>query len=481
MSPILRTFLKVLAAAGVIAWVLALDMVGAATHSETTLFSGLMMAPPSLHADEAVQWSLAKAAAGGAAYSENQDKFHGPALALATRGVFALRGLGFDDATESDLRFIPFLFYLLVCVAPLALRDVSWPVKAGSAVILFLSSAGCYFGQYYVQEPLLVAGFVWGALLWTESADDPRAGWKLALAGAGFGLALACKVTAVAYLGVLLLALLFFARETLTARRVAWAGTGASLVWLTLQTSLFTDMNGVAAWGRQFWRSFGVASGNEDTLALTNPGYWWVVGLWLALLVAIRLLRAGPRSVRDVPLALAVGCFLFHLALPYKTPWLLFLPVCLSLAVALPVLAEGSVLSRPFSLLLATAFVCASALVLERHTDTRFHGNGFARELGAYRISWERANPGKPFYVAVDGGHYWPLPYYLRAFQVGYGDFEGAERAPVRFLQAQDGSRPAVPGRRVYSLRVRDGEQFWVLLQEGRGVKAELEHVPGLQ
>ncbi len=481
MSPIFRTFLKVVAAAGVIAWILVLDMVGAATHSEATLFSGLMMAPPSLHADEAVQWSLAKDAAAGAAYSDGQDKFHGPALALATRGVFALRGLKFDDATESDLRFVPFLFYLLVCAAPLALRGVSWPLKASAAVILFLSSAGCYFGQYYIQESLLVAGFVWGILLWTESADDPRPGWKLSLAGAGFGLALACKVTAAAYLGVLLLALLFLARETLNWRRTAWAAAGATLVWLSLQTWLFTDMNGVAAWGRQFWRSFGVASGNEDTLALTNPGYWWVVGLWLALLVAIRLRRAGPRSVRDVPLALAVGCFLFHLALPYKTPWLLFLPVCLSLAVIWPRLAEGSVLSRSFSAFLATAFVCASALVLERHTDTRFHGNGFARELGAYRRSWERANPGKDFYVAVDGGHYWPLPYYLRAFEVGYGDFEGAERAPVRILQAQDGSRPAVPGRRTYSLSMRAGEQFWVLLQEGQGVRAELDHVTGLR
>lgn len=472
--------MKVLAAAGVIAWVLVLDMVGAATHSETTLFSGLMMAPPSLHADEAVQWSLAKDAAEGAAYSGNQDKFHGPALALAARSVFALRGLKFDDATESDLRFVPFLFYLLVCAAPLALRGVSWPLKASAAGILFLSSAGCYFGQYYIQEPLLVAGFVWGILLWMESADDPRPRWKLALAGAGFGLALACKVTAAAYLGVLLLALLFLARETLTWRRTAWAAAGASLVWLSLQTWLFTDMNGVAAWGRQFWRSFAVASGNEDTLGLTNPGYWWTVGLWLTALVVMRLLRAGPRSVRDVPLALAVGCFLFHLALPYKTPWLLFLPVCLSLALVFPMLAEGSVLSRTFSAFLATVFVCVSALLLERHTDTRFHGNGLARGIAEYRRSWQRANPGKPFYVAVDGGHYWPLPYYLRAFQVGYGDFEGAERAPVRFLQAQDDSRPAAPGRRTYSLSIREGERFWLLLQDVGGVGAELE-VTGLR
>ena len=73
-------------------------------------------------------------------------------------------------------------------------------------------------------------------------------------------------------------------------------------------------------------------------------------------------------------------------------------------------------------------------------------------------------HPGKPFYVAVDGGHYWPLPYYLRAFQVGYGDFNGAERAPVRILTAHDSSAPAIPGYRSYSLELRRNESYWVLI-----------------
>ena len=55
-----------------------------------------------LHADEAVQWSLAMDAAAGTPYSVNEDKFHGPALAVATRAVFALRGLGFEQAEVDD-------------------------------------------------------------------------------------------------------------------------------------------------------------------------------------------------------------------------------------------------------------------------------------------------------------------------------------------------------------------------------------------
>jgi len=88
---------------------------------------GIQTCPPGLHADEAVQWSFAKDSAAGIPYSLNQDKFHGPALAVATQAVFAVRGLKFDDASEADLRLVPFLFFLLISATPLFLRDVAWP------------------------------------------------------------------------------------------------------------------------------------------------------------------------------------------------------------------------------------------------------------------------------------------------------------------------------------------------------------------
>lgn len=456
--------------AGVLLWMLFVNLVGEGLHSPIrSAIARIQAAKPSLHADEAVQWSLAKDSSAGVAYSENQDKFHGPALALATRGVFAVRGLNIDDASESDLRLVPFLFYLLICAAPFVLRGVSLLTKTAVAVLLLLSSAGCYFGHYFIQETLLVAGFVWGALLWMESADAPAPWWQLALAGAGFGLALACKVTAAAYLVLFLLTLLFLARETLTKRRIAWAAVSATLVWVGLQTCVFTDLNGLAAWGHQFGRSFGVASGNDDTLPLTNPGYWWAIGLWLAFLVAVRFYDPRPRSARDVPLALAVSCFLFHLALPYKTPWLLFLPVCVTLSWVLPLLAEGTPGRLVVALSFATLFVWTSLIVLERHTHTRFNGRSLAEKVGEYRKAWQQANPGKRFYVAVSGGHYWPLPYYLRAHPVGYGDFKGAEDAPLRFLPAHDDSQPFVHGRQTYSLQVRSGERFWVLVWGNEG------------
>ena len=452
-----------LAAIGVLGWLLLVMLGGVVMHSPVSP-PGIQTWPPGLHADEAVQWSFAKDSAAGIPYSLNQDKFHGPALAVATQAVNAVRGLKFDDASEADLRLVPFLFFLLISATPLFLRDVAWPTRCLATFLLLMGSAGCYFGHYFIQEPLLVAGFVWGVLLWIQSAGGERPAWWTVFSGAAFGLSLACKVTALAYLGILLVALLVCARETLTWRRIGWATLGTLVVWVSLQTVLFTDWEGMIAWAHQLWRSFAVASGNDDTLTLTNPGYWWTVALWLAALVGIRLVRGGSRSSEDVPLTLAVGCFLFHLALPYKTPWLLFLPVCLSLAMAWPLLAERRVFAWVSSIVAAAAFVIASAGTLERHTPTTFHGALLARDLGEFQQAWQKTHLGKPFYVAIDGGHYWPLPYYLRAFQVGYGEFDGAERAPVRILVAHDSSAPAIPGYKAYSLPLRRDETYWVLI-----------------
>ncbi len=463
MGRFAKVLLIGLVALGVLGWMLLVMQGGVFMHSPVSP-PGIQTWPPRLHADEAVQWSLAKDASEGVPYSINQDKFHGPALAVAAQVVLAARGLKFDDASEADLRLVPFLFYLLICAAPFFLRDVAWPTRCFAAFLLLMGSAGCYFGHYFIQEPLLVAGFVWGVLLWLQSAGGERPAWWALFSGAAFGLSLACKVTAAAYLGILLVALLVCARETLTWRRVGWATLGAIVVWVSLQTVLFTDWEGMIAWALQLWRSFAVASGNDDTLTLTNPGYWWTVGLWLAALVGIRLVRGGQRSAEDVPLALAVGCFLFHLALPYKTPWLLFLPVCLSLTMAWPLLAQRGAFLWLSSAVAATAFVFACTGTLERHTPTTFRGTLLARDFGEFQQAWQKAHPGKPFYVAIDGGHYWPLPYYLRAFQVGYGEFDGAERAPVRILEAHDSSAPAIPGYKAYTLPLRRDETYWVLI-----------------
>lgn len=89
LGPILKTGGLVV---GVLLWMLFVNLVGEMLHSPIrSAIARIEEAKPSLHADEAVQWSLAKDSTAGVAYSDNKDKFHGPALALVTRGVFAVR------------------------------------------------------------------------------------------------------------------------------------------------------------------------------------------------------------------------------------------------------------------------------------------------------------------------------------------------------------------------------------------------------
>jgi len=426
--------------------------------------AGRRAVPQPLHADEAVQWSLAKEMSEGVAYSQNDDRFHGPALAVITNAWFRLTGISFTKARPEDLRFIPGAFFLLLGLAPLALATVSRPVRWFTALLVLMTGAGNYFGDYFIQETLLVGGLVWGWLLW-ESAEGPS---RLPLLGAGacFGFALACKVTVVAYLGCFLLAQLALGRDRLTGARLGWVGLGLLPVWVCFQTAGFTDLAGLAAWAAQFQRSFSVAAGGADTLAADRYGAWWTVG---GLLVGAWLLRStlGWRRVpADVVLGAATLCFLFHLALPYKTPWLLFLPTALVLTLVLPVLLSAAGWRALAAAALAATFIDVSWRwgLGVRHTATLPSVVRFAEKVGQAQVAWEAKHGAGSFYVAIKDGHYWPLPYYLRRQNVGFGEFAGDERAPVRLLLRTDASQPKILGYETFPLSLRAGENYWVLV-----------------
>jgi hypothetical protein len=156
----------------------------------------------------------------------------------------------------------------------------------------------------------------------------------------------------------------------------------------------------------------------------------------------------------------AVLVFLFHLALPYKTPWLLLLTFSLPLTLALPYLLVGRTVR---AVVLAPALVTVALMAqssLSSHSRTRAEVPEFQPKVANMAKAY-----GDKFYIAVEGGHYWPLPYYLRAHRVGYGDFPQAAKAPLRLIPATDTSEPFVPGYTVSSLTLREGgDRYWVLV-----------------
>ena len=424
---------------------------------------------PPLHADEAVQWSRAQELSEGIPYSVNEDRFHGPTLALSLLTASKITGTAFTDMTESYLRNVAGCFLLLLSLAAMALPGVSLVSRATAAAFCFLIGGGAPFGFYFVQEVLLVAGLAWGVVLWLRSeASERKAVWRL-LAGVAFGFALASKVTAAAYL------LCFFVALTLARRPWAdrWLGAfavGLGLSWAFFQSVAFTDLHGLASWWSQLGRSFGVASGrSEDTLTAVSHWPWIWAALWLAEFCLQRFLRERHLPFRSSPhdlvLAFVGLIFCFHVVLPYKTPWLLYGVMALPLVLLVPAqLGEGW---RRDGLLLLGLLVSAiyASGDFASHSETL---PGPLREFEQRVARLGKAYEGGRFYVAVEGGHYWPLPYYLRKYPVGYGDFPQAAKAPLRLIPAVDASEPAVPGYAVSTLSLRaGGDRYWVLVAKG--------------
>jgi hypothetical protein len=315
---------------------------------------------------------------------------------------------------------------------------------------------------------LLVTGFVWGVALWMRAEGSaPTSRWWL-LSGAAFGFALACKVTAAAYLFLFIVAL-WLLRRFVPDRRWLRFGFGLVASWALFQSVGFTDLDGLRTWWVQLARSLGVASGHsEDTLYAESLAPWGWATVWLAVFALARsglsLARWRSRHEADLPCLVALLVFLFHLALPYKTPWLLLLVFSLPLALALPYLLVG----RAWRM---SALACGLIIVsvaakrpLSSHSRTS--------DLALFNESVEAMSKayGSKFYVAVEGGHYWPLPYYLRRYPVGYGDFPQAAKAPLRLIPANDDSRPFVPGYVALGplfLRSDQSDRYWVLVAKG--------------
>lgn len=423
--------------------------------------------PRFLHADEGVQWSLAKELSEGTPYSTHQDKFHGPTLATALLIAAKLTGTSPMDMNEHYLRSVVSIFLGLMAAAVLILPGVGKGPRYVTAAFIVLTGGCTPFGYYFVQEMLLVCGFVWGVALWMRaegSAPDSR--WWL-LSGAAFGFALACKVTAAAYLVLFLLALVLL-RQLVPDRRWVRFGFGLVASWALFQSVGFTDLDGLRTWWVQLARSLGVASGHsEDTLYAENLAPWGWAAAWLAVFAWARagfsLARWRSRHQADLPCLVALLVFLFHLALPYKTPWLLLLVFSLPLALALPHLLVGRAW-RPTALALGLA-----AIALFARRPLSFHSPTYDLSLFLPSVDRMAKAYGPKFYVAVEGGHYWPLPYYLRKYPVGYGDFPQAAKAPLRLIPANDRSEPVVPGYDVLRLTLRDdvAARYWVLVAKG--------------
>ena len=110
-------------------------------------WSAITFVPPGpLHADEAVQWSLAKELSEGAAYSTNQDKFHGPTLATALLISAKVTGTAPTEMSEHYLRSVVSIFLGLMAAAALILPGVDTGPRYVTAAFIVLTGGCTPFG-----------------------------------------------------------------------------------------------------------------------------------------------------------------------------------------------------------------------------------------------------------------------------------------------------------------------------------------------
>jgi hypothetical protein len=414
------------------------------------------------HADEAGQWALASE---GAAHSKTGDRFHGPALGLVARGLSALGAFDLAEAGPAALRSIPSAFALSLLLIPWVLP--SRAVRGGLAAAFALLAVPA--ATRFIQEPLMVAALTWAAALWLRSGASGETRFRL-LAGLCAGFALACKITAAMHLGLAAAALLLFRQSCPGWRGFVAFAAGTLGSWALWQSSFLTDLPALGTWWTQFFRAFGVASGvSEPALPMGSPLPWWFTGGLLALALLLRSLplrsgQVGPAKSHDF-LLLAVGlAYAVHLALPYKTPWLLMTPDAVLLVFILP-----GLLARLPGI---AGAACVIVLGLLSHPG-RFDYVETKADVPALAAALAGDPAARPSLVLVQGDHVWPFPFYLRGLHVAYGAVPDAAQADVWLLQAHGTEPPRAEGRRVVPFLVRENELWWALAREPHAARIE--------
>jgi uncharacterized protein (TIGR03663 family) len=421
-----------------------------------------------MHADEAVHahkfrdlWEKGK-------YTYDPDEFHGPTLPYSTLVVARLLGgSDYNQLNASTYRIVPVLFGIGAIL-------LFWLIADGlgrgailcAAVFAAVSPAMVYYSRYYIHEMLLVCFTLLVLGAGWRYVKSGRLAWSL-LAGVGLGLMHATKETFVLAVGALgagvVLTILWtrwvdgekiFIPVAAHWKKLAAGALAVAAVSILFFTSFFTNASGPLDSIRTYEPWLSRAGGNSPHI---HPWYfyfhrllWFQQGkgpLWTeAFILALGLIGTGtalwrrgagqgdPRLARTVAFYTIV-LMLGYTVISYKTPWCLLgfwvgmILLAGAGAVTLVQWARRPAFQIPVALLLAlgTAHLGWQAWranvefpanrvnpYVYAHTSPdfdnlihRLHQLANADPLGHDML----------VKVMIQGGDYWPLPWYLREFR----------------------------------------------------------------
>ncbi len=411
------------------------------------------------HADEATgaRITARRMETGGSQFDPKH--YHGPLLADLAIPLCKLRGeTGWRDMTKTTLRILPAIAGLLLVLLPLCWcrRCGDVPMLA-AAVFLATSPLLVYYSRMFIHESLLVLCGMAALIALTGK-------WRWGIPGILIGLMFAVKesfaISIIAWSGAAVL-IAWENRKSLdrAALAAAWrehripvivSGFSAAVTAFGFYTDGFRHPQGAIDAVRTFF-VYETVEGHDkgfvyyfQLLAMPQKsgGAWWFGTplLVLALIAFAATFRRGeyaPKcrsTIRFIAYS-AAGHFLIYSLIAYKTPWLACLPwahVCLLAGFAV---AGFSSQRMPLkAALVCLTFVCLFTQFRQaRYATGRLASddrNPYAyvptrRDVEAME-EWleklrDRSSAGTVDEMAVIGSDYWPLPWYLRAFEkIGY-------------------------------------------------------------
>jgi len=439
-------------------------------------FDGLADRP--FHADEATGAKITaqRMESGGARFDPRH--YHGPLLGALAAPLCRLRGEdGWRDMTKLTLRLLPAAAGLLLVMMPLlGRRRFGDAPMLLAAALLATSPLLVYYSRMFIHEMLLALAGMAAVFFLTGR-------WRLIAAG-------------------LLVGLMYAIKETFVISLLAWAGAGLCLLydnrahidrrvlmdgWFRLRFPVlaaivvamltagffyadgFRNPRGAIDAVRTFFVYETVAGHDKSpyydlqllVLPVKSAGLWWFGApvVLLALCAPAMTFRKDAMALHERVFIRFLGWsalfhFLIYSLISYKNPWLACLPwahVCLLAGfafggrmrlpaaprIAITALAVFCVVTQFRQARAATGRLASDArnplAYVPTRRDVESLESWFARLRGM-----TPAGTLEP--AAVVGGDYWPLPWYLRAFEkTGYWSEPPPELAamPVVFVMPE--------------------------------------------
>lgn len=440
-----------------------------------------------MHNDEAVNAVKLQQMLGQGSYRYDPNEHHGPTLYYAAYVWTKISGVtDSPPLSEGRLRGLTVLFGLgLIWLLPLVVDGLGRGAMIWSGILIALSPAMVFYSRYFIHEmPLVFFTFLALAAFWRHYRSG-KIYWAL-ISGAAVGLMQSTKETFVLSVAAAVVALLLnklwtHSSDAFGLKRKAFKPLAVGLVaWgvvaVIFFSSFFTHAGGVLDSVRTYLPWLNRAAGNSPhihpwSFYLSRLAWFHVPGgpVWseafILALAAIGIfvaftgkVRTGakPNFLRFVAIYTLVLAAAYSL-IAYKTPWCLlgFWHGAILLAgvgaVAMWRWAKRRWMKMLLGLLLFTgtghlAFQAWQAS--ENYSADRRNPYVYAQTSPDLLELVEKVNAlaqvsAQKFHLSISvsalENDYWPLPWYLRAFdQVGWStELPGESPAPVMIVSTQ--------------------------------------------